>query len=165
MLTTKTNLHFEKGFTLIELVSFMVVISIALTGTLMVYRELLSRSANPAIAQQLLLLSQTQLDMILARPYDENTLPGRVPACGDGSACAGIGLDGGETLSALQSLDDVDDFNGYRDNPLPGYQREVVVSFAGNRFSLANDQVKFIEVTSRGPQGSVLKLSAYRANF
>lgn len=155
----------QQGFTLIELISFMVVIAITITGSLMVYRELLSSSAKPGIQQQLLQLCQNQLEVILSRPFDENTASGGVPACGDGSSCAGIGLDAGETLGDSQSLDDVDDFNGYLDNPLPGYQREVSVSYAGNQFAVGNDQVKLIEVISRGPQGMVLRLAAYRANY
>ncbi|MEJ2444550.1 MAG: prepilin-type N-terminal cleavage/methylation domain-containing protein [Exilibacterium sp.] len=156
----------QGGVTLIELVVFIVVVSVALVALLSVVNYSLSNSIDPLVRVRLLELAQSQLDEVLARKYDENTPTGGVPACGtaNGPACAGIGLDG-EDISDAGSLDDVDDFNGYSDTPYAGYSRSVEVVAAGGDWGVAAAQAKRITVTVVSPGGESLQLSVYRANF
>ncbi len=153
-----------KGFSLVELLVFMVVLSIALMVLLGTANFALTHSADPAIQARLISLGQAQLDEIIARKYAENTPTGGVPACGLGSGCTAIGIDSGESLSRSSSLDDVDDFHGYNDSPFTGYTRRVEVVFAGTDLGLPAAEAKKVTVTvSTGSQTIVL--ATYRVNF
>ena len=138
----------------------MVVVGLALSSMVLVYNQSVANSVDPIIRVQMAELAQSQLDEVLARKYDENTPTGGIPACGSAEigavACAGMGLDAGESLANDTSLDDVDDFNGYSDTPYPGYTRSVSVTIVGN--------TKQITVIVTAPNNQ-LSLSAFRANF
>lgn len=150
----------QAGATLIELVVFIVVISIALVALLSVYQQAVTRSVDPIVRVRLLELAQSQLDVVLAQQYDAATPPGGVPACGSQMPpgrppvppCAGSG--------------GVSSFDGQTDTPYPGYSRSVSVTFAGTELGLADDnQAKRITVVASSPNGESLTLSAYRTNF
>ncbi len=159
-----------RGVTLIELVVFLVIISVALVGLLSAYNRSVASSVDPIVDQRLLELAQSKLDEIIARKYDHNTPNGGIPACNTatGSVCAGIGREGAETCNNPGLLNDVDDFNGCAENALynGNYARDVTVVFAGNDLGLAdNSQAKRISVNVTGPNNSRYQLSSYRANF
>lgn len=150
----------QRGVTLIELMVFIVVISLALGALLSVYRYSVINSVDPVVRVRLLEAAQSQLDVVLAQPYDENTPAGGVPACGstvpEGSPPA-PDCEGGGGVSA---------FDGESDNPYSGYQREVTVEFAGTELGLANNNyAKRITVVATAPDGQSVTLSAYRTNF
>ena len=166
---TKKNITMpERGFTLIELIAFIVVVGLSLTTIGSVFQHSVIRIQDPLINSHLLSMAQSQLDEVLSRKFDENTPTGGVPVCGSSDIsdpCAGIGLDLGEDLSAIATLDDVDDFHLYQDIPAVGYTREVSVVSAGIDFGVDNDQAKRITVTVTSPQGVAMSLASYRFNF
>lgn len=150
----------QAGATLIELVVFIVVISIALVALLSVYQQSVTKSVDPIVRVRLLELAQSQLDVVLAQQYDAATPPGGVPACGSqmppgrppGPPCTGSG--------------GVSSFDGQTDTPYPGYSRNVSVTFAGTELGLGNnDQAKRITVVASSPNGESVTLTAYRTNF
>lgn len=149
----------QSGVTLIELIVFIVVISLTLGALLGVYRYSMVNSVDPLVRLRLLELAQSQLDIALTYRYDENTPSGGVPACGSlvpsgqpsAPACAGSG-----GINAL---------HGKTDSPFPGYTRSVTVVAAGADLQLANDQAKRVTVVVSAPNGESLTLTAYRANF
>lgn len=147
----------QGGVTLLELIVFILVISLALGALVASYRQAHTQSVEPLVRVRLLALAQGQLDQLLALPYDGATPAGGVPACGsvtpDGPApaCAGAGA-----ISA---------FDGAQDTPYSGYVRRVSVVFAGADLGLVHTQAKRISVTVSAPNGEALTLSAYRANF
>ena len=149
----------QQGLTLIEVVVFIVVISIGLTMLVKSIGLNLKTSTNPIVRLKALEKSQALMDEILARKYDENTPTGGVPACGSttGVACAGIVADGG--------FDDVGDYNGYSDNSDVGYSLSTTVQFAGGELGLGATAAKRITVVVNMPDGKSLTLSAYKVNF
>lgn len=159
------QLPYSKGFSLIEMIAFIVVIGISVVAIGTVFQYSAVRVQDPLIYSQLASMAQSQLDETLSRQYDENTPTGGVPACGTTIVCAGIGLDAGETLNDITTLDDVDDFNGYQDVPQIGYTRQITVVEAGEDFGLTAAHGKRITVTVTAPQGQSLRLSVYRFNF
>jgi MSHA pilin protein MshD len=160
-----TTIKKHQGFTLIELVAFIVVIGISVVAIGSVFQHSIVRIHDPLINNQLLTMAQSQLDEVLSRKYDENTPTGGVPACVPLTTCAGIGLDIGESIADVSSLDDVDDFNGYIDIPLTGYHRQVFVIHGGSDFGIDEANAKRITVTVTSPQGEAITLSVYRFNF
>jgi len=156
-----------KGVTLIELIVFILVISLSLGALVMVFNQAANNSVDPVVRVRLLEIAQSHLDQVMARKYDESTPTGGIPACGtEGTSCAGIGLDGGEDLAVVGSLDDVDDFNNYAATPITGYSISIAVSLAGTELGLgANGDAKRITTTATSTTGASVVLTAYRTNF
>lgn len=158
----KIALPRQLGFTLIELIVSIVVISIALLALINVFNQASINSVDPIVQVRALECAQAKMDQILARKFDENTPSGGVPACGSADAgaiaCLGITADG--------ALDDVGDFQLHTDNSLDQCQISVAVANAGTELGLsANDQARRITVTVNSTGGGSAVLSAYRTNF
>jgi MSHA pilin protein MshD len=150
----------QAGATLIELVVFIVVISIALVALLSVYQQSVTRSVDPIVRVRLLELAQSQLDVVLAQRYDQASPAGGVPACGSQMP------PGHPSAPSCTGSGGVSSFDGQTDTPYPGYSRSVSVVFAGSELGLAdNEAAKRITVIASAPNGEAVTLAAYRANF
>jgi len=152
----------RSGFTLIELVVVIVVISLSLLTLIGVFNQAASNSIDPVVQVRALECAQSKLDEILARKFDESTPSGGIPACGSAETnaanCTGITADA--------DLDDVGDYNGHVDNSLDNCQIIVTVVNAGTELGLSsNVQARRITVTVNSIGGGGAVLSAYRANF
>lgn len=142
----KTN----RGVSLVELIVFIVVVSIALTALIGVYVQSVKHNVDPIIRVRLLEAAQSKLDEIIALPYDAATPSGGIPACGTAGASACTNTPEG-------NMNDVDDFHNFSDNPYPNYNRNVTVATNNNR--------KLISVSVSAPNGEALTLAAFRYNF
>jgi MSHA pilin protein MshD len=136
--------RFQRGVSLIELIVFMVVVSIAFAALMSVYVQSARNNVDPIIQVRLLEAAQSKLDEVMALKYAEETPTGGVPAC---TSCT----------EAIDGVNDVDDFNGAQDSPYSNYDRQVTVTTDGNR--------KLITVSVTAPGGQTIALSAYRYNF
>lgn len=153
----------EHGVTLIELIVFIVVISLALGALLGVYRYSVVNSVDPVVRVRLIEAAQSQLDVVLAQPYDANTPAGGVPACGMPENGVPEGM---PKPPSCANSGGVSSFDGYSDVPYNGYQRQVNVEFAGTELGLPNNAwAKRITVVATAPDGQSVTLSAYRTNF
>ena len=139
------NKRHARGFTLIELIFFIVVVSVALAGILKVMDVTVKSSADPMVRKQAVALAESILQEILQKAYtDVNT---------------------GETTRA--TFDDVGDYNGlsnaaFTDLPpaLSGYIIGIVVSTT----TLGALPAKKVAVTvSHG--SDAITLTGYRANY
>lgn len=145
------------GVSLIEMIVFIVIVSIALIPLINVYRQSITQNADPLIRLRGLEAAQSLLDEILALKYDENTPTGGIPACGSAQTGAvpcstALGTDG--------NFNDVDDYHNFNDSPYgpaAGYQRSVTVT--------RNNDIKLIQVSVTTPTGDIILLAAERANF
>lgn len=154
------NNRTQRGVTLIELIVFITVISLALGALLGVYRYSVLNSVDPIVRVRLLEAAQSRLDEVLAERYDGNTPPGGVPACGSNAP------PGNPSPPPCADAGGVSRFDGESDAPYDGYSREVSVTFAGDELGLTNNRwAKRITVTATAPSGESLTLSAYRTNF
>ena len=169
----------SRGFTLVELVVTMLIISIAGLGV-MYSLGLGVRHQSDALWQaKAVALAESYMEEILARRYDEQSPLGGVPPCATVVACSGPGaFSDGETRA---EFDDVDDYNGLieqppRDaygNPRPDYDSyrvAVAVAYpdAARIASLGLDtgfDAKLITVTVSTPEGGAMTFSAVRGNF
>ena len=151
----------SRGVTLIEMVVFIVVLSIGLTAMVAVLNNHLSNSVDPIVNTRALECAQAKLDEISARKFDENSPTGGVPACGSGEVgavpCLGIVPDG--------DFDDVGDFQGQLDNSDSNCSVSVTVTNAGGDLGLSADQARRITVDVTSPGGGYATLSTYRTNF
>ena len=170
----------QAGFSLIELVVFIVVLGVSLGGIMLAINQSVSRSADPMTAIRAVELGQAYLDEILPMRFDENSAQGGSPRCNENPlilACttlAGFGPDAGPETRAL--FDDVDDYNGLDESPpqdangiaragYANYQVQVAVAYAGADIGLAANDAKRVTVTVTAPDNQNHVFSAYRVNF
>lgn len=137
-----------KGVSLIEMVVFIVVVSIALLALVGVYRQATIHNADPLIRTRALESAQSLLDEILSLKYSESTPTGGIPACT--FPCDDV---------PDSNLNDVDDYRNWSDVPYPGYTRLVLVD------TNPDNTIKLITVSVTTPTGETILLAAERANF
>ncbi len=169
----------SNGFTLIELIITIVVISIALAAMLGAFSSSMSRSADPMWRNKTIKLAQLYLDEVLSKKYDENTPVGGVPAAGSSggaalTACGSLGSEAGEVRA---TYDDVDDYDGVTDNPpvavngaldasYANYTVSVVVVCDGTAASVnGNQHAKKIKITVMPPAQGAMDFYTYKGNY
>ena len=135
------------GVSLIEMVVFIVVVSIALLALVGVYRQATITNVDPIIRTQALETAQSLLDEILSLKYSESTPTGGIPAC---TLCD-------DTPDS--NMNDVDDYRNWSDTPYAGYARSVAVE------TNAANTIKLVTVRVTTPRGETILLAAERANF
>jgi MSHA pilin protein MshD len=147
----------QRGFTLIELIIFIVVISAGLAGILSVMNTVVKSSADPMVRKQTIAIAESLLEEILLKEYAN-------PTGGNTSTLA--------TDRAL--FDDVDQYAGY--NTTAGITDPLGVAVASlSNYNIAPSvavgtttigalTVKKVTVSVTGPQG-VIRLSGYRGNY
>lgn len=157
----KRRNHFTYGVTLIELIVFIIIISIGLTAMVKAFSFYVSNSVDPVVQIRALECAQAKLDEILARKFDENSPSSGLPACGSAevgaNACVGIAIDA--------DLDDVGDFEGHTDNSKTYCTVTVSVVNAGTDLGIANGQARRITVDATSPVGGQATITTYRTNF
>lgn len=138
------------GFSLIELVFFIVVVSVGLAGVLSVSDVSVRSSADPMVRKQAIALAESILEEILQKDFADPD-----------------GVDGEATRA---TFDNVADYNGktqviFTDWPagLSGYQVAIVVTDAtiGGGATAA---AKKVTVTVTG-SANVISMTGYRANY
>jgi MSHA pilin protein MshD len=146
----ENRINLYRGVTLLEMIVFIVVVSIALTVLTAVFNQSVVKSSEPLIRQRALNLAQAKMDEVMALKYDAMTPTGGVPACDSTGAPAC-------NYSTDSDMNDVDDFHNRSDVPYTGYQRLVNVTRVGNS--------KRIQVRVTAPDSTSILLTAERANF
>jgi MSHA pilin protein MshD len=185
----------QKGFTLIETIIGIVVLSIAFSILTTLIYPLSNQSAEQVHQIRAAELGQSMINEILGKAFDENSdMSGGYYRCGDDINNDGEikPIDGENTCSTIlqneesddrEFYDDVDDYQGLVviENSLGestgsdiyiGYQVNVTVvndgDYDGNpdgNSITTNFTAKLITVTVTTPQGFDFVFSAYKANF
>ena len=107
----------QRGITLIELIVFIVIVSVGLAGILSVLNLTTRHSADPMIRKQMLAIAEGLMDEVAAQPFTwcDPDDPAAATAM-NVAACAtpeAIGTEGGETRGgAVTPFDNVNDYNG-----------------------------------------------------
>jgi MSHA pilin protein MshD len=147
-----TNIRFQTGVTLIELILSMVIISIALTGIFSVINLTVSHSADPIVEHQALAIAESYLEEILLQDFNDPN-----------------GTNAGESRV---SYDNVADYDGLNDIGVRNQQGLLVSSLSSYNVSVAVvDQTvagltpKEITVTVSGPGVSGLALVGYKFDY
>jgi MSHA pilin protein MshD len=166
------------GFTLVELVVTLMVISIAVLGISQALAFALSRQSDGLWQARAVALAQAYVEEIMARRYDEAAPVGGVPPCAPGAAaCSSIGPDG----ESRDAFDDVDDYHGLDEQPprdatgqprtgYAGWRAQVAVRYldAAQVAALGADHPsdgKLVTVTVSPPGQTPLSFSVLRGNY
>ncbi len=172
----------QRGLSLIELLVFIVVVGVAVTGVLSVYSLTARTSVDPMIQKQSLAIAESLLEEVLAKPYtycdpdDANVETATSPA-GCAVAEMAMGPEAGETrYSNLTPFDNVNDYNGFSMAGivdlsgaavvgLAAYSAAIQVQSAGvfNGIPAGNTLLVTVTVTAPGNHG--VSLSGYRTRY
>ena len=176
----------HRGVTLIELVVSIVVVSIAVTGVLLVMNQTIRHSADPMAEHQAVAIAESYLEEILSRSFDE------MEASGSPEDAPDPGPDSGETDRT--NYDDVNDYHNLANNgclatslPCPalgdcpcdqtgapidglnGYSVKLDVAYnpdlgpAGQKVGSADAALITVRVTH--PAGVDISISGYRTRY
>jgi MSHA pilin protein MshD len=154
----------QRGVTLIELIIFILVVSIGIAGILLVMSYTTSRSADPMVVTQAKFVAEAHLEEILSKAFVDPTVNSVCPAAPVNRS----------------NFDNICDYNAYastgvRDqlnNPIAGlelYNVAVTVATAGVTLNNINNtgglRVLRVDVRVTGPGAIALMMSGYRTNF
>ncbi len=170
----------ERGFTLIELVIFIVIVSVALAGVLLVLTQSTASSADPQLRRQALAVAESLLEEVQLMPftYCDPDDPA-VDTATSAAACATpevIGPEAGETRTGSPQFDNVNDYHGYSMPAgisditgaaiagLGAYSASVAVQAVALDSAPASDALR-ITVTVNGPGATQVKLEGWRTRY
>ena len=145
----------QAGISLVELILFIVIVSIGLAGILSVMNLTTRHSADPMVRKQALAAAESLMEEIALKNFSDP--------------------DGSEAGETRPSFDDVDDYHGYSSNgirdinetpigALADYQVSVAVAAAALGGIAAGEALR-ITVTVSGPGGESITLDGYRTNY
>jgi MSHA pilin protein MshD len=168
------------GITLVELLVFIVIVSVALVGILSVYGTVTRRSADPLIVKQMTAIAEALLEEVELMPFtfcdpdDPNAATAAsIASC---TTVEGMGAEAGETRgNATTPLDNVNDYAGLIINPVTDISGNAFPGVAGYSASIAVTQTALgviaaseallIDVTVNGPGGQSFTLSGFRTRY
>ena len=178
----------QHGLSLIELLVFIVVVGVAVTGVLSVYSLNARASVDPAIRKQAMAIAESLLDEVLSKPYTYCDPDDPVAdTAANVAACTipeGLGPEvaqGESRYSAANPFDNVNDYNGFTMNPINDItnttvtgldlytatvQVQPVANFNGIVATVAGDnETLLVTVTVNAPNNQTLSLSGYRTRY
>jgi MSHA pilin protein MshD len=156
----------QRGFTLIELIIFIVVVSAGLAGILSVMNTVVKSSADPLVRKQAIAVAESMLEEILLKEYDDPT-----------TATCAAGTSGERHL-----WNDVCDYAGYvttagivnpdaAASPVAGLGNYNIAKADGSAGVVIVDPaasavptLRQVTVHVTGPQGTI-SLTGYRGNY
>lgn len=182
--------HKQRGTSLIELIMFIVIVSAALAGILMVMNVTTRGSADPLVHKQALAIAESLLEEIELMPFtycDPNDPSGNAgnnpPTTGTGTCTAGWSQDvitgptpGTATrYSATTPFNNVADYSNFNMNPILditggttglNYTANVTITRIGTAFlGATNDAALLINVTVTGLDGVPVVLEGIRTRY
>lgn len=180
----------QRGISLIELVMFIMIVSIGIAGILQVLNITTRSSADPLLRKQALAIAESLLEEVQLMPFtfcdpDDANAETATSAADCTGGAGGPNDEGGLPLgpeagegrhNALTPFDNVSDYNGLNMaagaiqditglNPgLAGYSAGVTVAQAAYGAIPAADSV-LITVTVTNPRGETITLQGYRTRY
>jgi MSHA pilin protein MshD len=164
----------KKGFTLIELVIYILIFAVGVTTIMTMMPQILTKNADSILRLRGIQVAQAAMEKILAKKWDETTPNGG----GATSTPSAFGIDTGE--NSMQKYDDIDDFNALSNevsndtngfNLTAGYTIDVDISYvnmAGGTFTAVagTSHYKQIKVTVHSTSlAETYDMYAVKGNF
>jgi MSHA pilin protein MshD len=165
----------QRGFTLIELIVFIVIVSAALAGVLTILNQTTRSSADPMIRKQALAVAEALLEEVMAKPFtwcdpDDTQAATALSAVVGPLGCAvTVEALGAEVGEARDTFDNVNDYNGLPPTDVnitgvgvraPYTAAVAVAATAFNGIAAAN--ALLVTVTVNAPNGEAVQLQGIR---
>ena len=179
----------QRGISLVELIMFIVIVSVALAGILLVMNVTTRSSADPVIHKQALAIAESLLEEVELMPFtycdpDDANAASAVAATGGCAVAANeesttIGPEAGETrYSATTPFDNISDYHGFDSTAdggikditnnavaaLSGYSASISVS-ASNLPNVTAGDALLIAVMVTGPDGTPVVVDGVRTRY
>ena len=172
-----------RGFSLVELIVFIVIVSTGVVGILLVMNVTAKTSSDPMAAKQALALAETLVEEVRLMPFtycdpDDTNATTALNAAGCATTTeAALAPEAGEARGNLSTpFDNVNDYNGYTLSnaftdisgntviSLPGYTATITVTNQGlGTIPAAEAQLIAVRVT--GPNNVEVNLHGYRVRY
>ncbi|MBK6908242.1 MAG: type II secretion system protein [Rhodocyclaceae bacterium] len=170
------------GFTLVEMIVFIVIVSVALTGVLLAFNTTIKSSADPLITKQVLRVAEGIMQEVLKKQYQNDPADATNSSATLGCTPTTPPLCRINTPADRANYNDVDDYSGFSQTGITQLDGTTAVSgLSTYSFSIAIDktaagatlgaltggapnEVKKITVTVSGGNQS-LTLVGYRTNY
>jgi MSHA pilin protein MshD len=174
----------QRGFTLIELVIFIIVVGVGLAGVLSVFNLTVFRSADPMVRKQMLSIAEALLEEVEMQPFSYcDPTDASVTTAASTADCAPstvetLGVEAGETRSSstnpfnnvsdysgLATIDPVTDISGthsYADySATVSLTAEALDTIASNSTPATMEALRITVIVNHGSDS--LRLDGYRA--
>lgn len=179
----------QHGLSIVELLVFIVVVGIAVTGVLQVYSSTSRTSADPLIRKQAMAIAESLLEEVLSKPYtycdpDDAQADTATSATIGPTGCAttteaAMGREvaqGEDRYSNTTPFDNVNDYNGFSMTGIVGldglaipglaaYTATVRVQSAGAFNGIPAGNTLRVTVTVTGPGNDSMTLTGYRTRY
>jgi MSHA pilin protein MshD len=165
------------GATLVELVVYMVIVSVAVLGVLGALALASGASADPLLRKQALAIAESLLEEITLMPWthcdpDDPQAP-VANGPGDCNVVEAIGPEPGEARgSAATPFDNVNDYHGYASSGVTDITGATVaglefyaVAVTVSAQTLGGLPALRVEVSVTGPAGTAVLLHGYRTQY
>ena len=152
------------GVTLVELIVAIVIIGVALSGTLLVMRQTIRASADPMVLHQAIAVAEAYLEEIALKPFYDPDLGAGGGTCPAAEATRNLY----DNVCDYNGLNDVgaEDQDGTAIAGLERYTVDVTVDTTSTLNALTGSTVVVrIDVQVTHPNMEDFMLSAYRANY
>ena len=170
----------QGGATLIELVMFIVIVGVAVTGVVSVMNLVSQHSADPMIQRQAQAIAEALLEEIELQPStfcdpDDANAATATSSLGCATTPESLGAEPGETRFTSPQFDNVNDYDGYSMSPivditntpvtgLGTYTASVTILQDGAAFALPADAVLRIDVRARSGAADIT-VTGYRFRY
>jgi MSHA pilin protein MshD len=172
----------QRGISLLELIMFIIIVSIGVAALLLVFNTTLAKSADPMIQKQMLAIAESLLEEVEAKPFtycdpDDANAASAASAAGCATTAEAMGPEAGETrTSTTTPFDNVNDYGpsliinpitdvtGTAVAGLGAYSATIAVAAAALGTVPATDSLQ-ITVTVTGPGNNNLVLQGYRTRY
>lgn len=171
-----------RGVSLIELLVFIVVVGVAVTGVMSVYSQNARTSADPMVRKQAVAIAESLLEEVLAKAHtlcdpDDANAETAITAADCASLPEAMGPEAGETrYSNLAPFDNVNDYQGFSMSGiadltgtavdgLGGYSATIEVEQPSAFNGIPAGETLLVTVTVSAPGNPGIRLSGYRTRY
>jgi MSHA pilin protein MshD len=168
----------QSGLSLIELVIFIVIVSVGIAGILSVMNITTRESADPMLRKQALSIAESLMEEIQMQPFTFCDPDDEAVEAATGSAgCSTPEVLGaeGETRNGAAPFDNVNDYHNPLGSPvtnilgtlIPGYTASVTITQVGAGAIPLSDATAALQINVRvtGPSGTDISLTGYRTRY
>jgi MSHA pilin protein MshD len=170
----------RRGLSLIELLMFIGIVSIALAALLRVFVQTTTASADPQLRRQALAIAESLMEEVQLMPLtwcdsEDAAVETASSVAGCTAGADAIGPEAGESRTTLPSFDHVNDYHGFSMSGISDLTGSAVAGLAAYNASItvapaalhtitaASGDALRITVTVTGPGGTSVVLQGYRS--